>query len=717
MKKNLKNIMQRAVLASVGLVTFVACNPEPDESDLYTFTGETIESFIAKDNTLTAFNYILSRVDFDKTMATYGSYTCFAPINEGVYAYCDSLYNDTEAAILHNGMVKPADATYGENDYASQPAEERLRWLSDSLCLNIAKYHITTTYRNLVSMTGSTTPIYTMLGRVIKISSETGQVVLGGKATIISSDNEAVNGLVHIVDHVVPRTDVSFPTLFERHEDEFSIFAEALEMTGLMDSILVESRGEMEFKQLYRKGISDASYTLYPSRGIGTTGKLECKEGYTIFAESNEVFKKNGINNINDLIAYANKVYADAPEWYDYLREKKMTVSTGDDYTERNNALNMFVAYHIVNAKMSDDWLVYEKGSNAYWNFAPDADPHDYYETMLPHTMLKIWEPHDVGTGKSLFINRYQTFNTLTNALASPGTNHQLEIRGIGITRRVNGQDASLEADNGWIHYIDGLLVYDKNVPKKVLNERMRVNCTSLFPELITNDLRSIATADNRIPWGDNSRHGIPAQYFKNMIHYNDNICLAYCVHGAWRCWESDQMQFWGTYDLAFKLPPVPSGTYEIRVVYAPLDYASFMQYYIGTSSRVSSMIPFGLPFDARIPVEDPRVGLTNPGEEDDMGVATDIAMHNRGFMRGPYSYCGHGEKGWTVTNNGRFEFGTGSYTIRYVLGRTDLYQGNENWLRIKCLEEGGASPVGLDFVEIVPISVVDNQQYAEDWY
>ena len=70
MKKNLKNIMQRAVLASVGLITFVACNPEPDESDLYTFTGETIESFIAKDSTLTAFNYILSRVHFDNTMAT-----------------------------------------------------------------------------------------------------------------------------------------------------------------------------------------------------------------------------------------------------------------------------------------------------------------------------------------------------------------------------------------------------------------------------------------------------------------------------------------------------------------------------------------------------------------------------------------------------------------------------------------------------------------------
>lgn len=717
MKKNLKNIMRHVILGSMGLVTLAACNPEPDESDLYTFTGETIESFIAKDSTLTAFNYILSRVDFDKTMATYGSYTCFAPINSGVYAYVDSLYNDTQAAMPHNGMEKPKDATYGDNDYASQPAEERLKWLTDSLCLNIAKFHITTTYRNLVSMTGSTTPIYTMLGRVIKISSETGQVVLGDKATIISSDNEAVNGLVHIVDQVVPRTDVSFPTLFERNQEEFGIFAKALEMTGLIDSILTETRGEMEFKQMSRENYSG---NLYPASGVGSTGKIECKEGYTIFAESDEVFKANGINNINDLIAYANQVYGNAPDWYDYLREKKMTVSTGDDYTERNNALNMFVAYHIINAKISDDWLVYEKGSNAYWNYAPDADPYDYYETMMPHTMMKIWAPHDVGTGKTLFINRYQTFNTLTNELASPGTNHEVVKRGINIVRKLsNGKSASLEADNGWVHRIDGLLLYDEDVPKRVLNERMRINCTSLFPELITNDIRSIATSDGRIPSGyDGSRHGIPAQYFKNMIHYNNNVCLAYCVHGAWRCWESDQMQFWGTYDLAFKLPSVPSGTYEIRVVYAPMSYGSFMQYYIGTSSSVSSMLPIGLPFDATVPVEDPRVGLTNPGEEEDMGIATDIAMHNRGFMRGPYSYCGHAEStGWTTTNNGRFEWGT-SMTVRYVLGRIDLNQGNENWLRIKTLNtDKSTNPVGLDFVELVPTSVVDNQQYAEDWY
>jgi hypothetical protein len=85
--------------------------------------------------------------------------------------------------------------------------------------------------------------------------------------------------------------------------------------------------------------------------------------------------------------------------------------------------------------------------------------------------------------------------------------------------------------------------------------------------------------------------------------------------------------------------------------------------------------------------------------------------------MRGPYSYCGHGENGWSETNNARFEWGA-SMTVRYVLGRVEIKQGNENWLRIKSLNtNSNTNPVGLDFVEIVPVSVVDNQEYTEDWY
>lgn len=667
-----------------------SCNPEPDESDLYTFTGETIESFIAKDSSLTSFNYILTRVGYDKMLAAYGSYTCFAPTNEGVTAYIDSLYNDTEAVIPHNGMTANS-----------------LEGLSDSLCLNISRFHISNQYRDIVSMT-TDNEILTLLGYEFSFSSITGNTVLAGKATILSSDNITVNGIVHIVDNVIPRADKPIGDILDQSKDKYSIFAQALKLTGLADSLTKFTKGEFEFKQLAREAFSN---NLYPASGVGSTGVDECKLGFTLFAESDEVMKKNGINSLSDLIAYANKVYANAPEWYDYMSEHRLTVSTGDDYTERFNALNMFVAYHLLNASMSINQLVFEKGSSTYWNYAPDADLYDYYETMLPNTILKVWEP--VSEGKKLFINRYQTYNTLTNEVGTPGSNHELILRGISIDR-----NASIQAGNGYIHSIGDMLVYNADVPKKVLNERMRVNCTSLFPELINNKFRYYSTGDGSIPSNyDGSRRGIPKDFFDNMVHYNDEVCLCYCLRGAWRCYQADQMQFWGKYDLAFKLPPVPSGLYELRVVYAPMSYGSFMQYYIGNSSSLSSMLPIGLPFDATVPVEDPRVGLTNAAEEDDKGISTDIAMHNRGYMRGPYSYCGHGENGWSEENNARFEWGA-SMTVRYVLGRVELQQGNDNWLRIKSLNTNkNTNPVGLDFVEIVPVSVVDNQQYSEDWY
>jgi len=86
--------------------------------------------------------------------------------------------------------------------------------------------------------------------------------------------------------------------------------------------------------------------------------------------------------------------------------------------------------------------------------------------------------------------------------------------------------------------------------------------------------------------------------------------------------------------------------------------------------------------------------------------------------MRGPHSYTGHGEDGYKAESSARTEYGTGSYTIRYVLGTVELKQGRENWLRIKTLNDQQlTNPVGLDFVELVPTSVLDNQQYSEDWY
>ena len=730
MKMNIKNMIRHSVLAGLGAVavTMVSCNPEPDESDLYTFTGETIASVIAQDNTLTAFNKILERVGYDKMMAAYGSYTCFAPINDGVSSYCDSLYNDKTCVIPHNGMTQPEGSTSEYNP--SLDVMTKVEWLSDSLCLDIAKYHISNTYRDIVSMTGNG-DVSTMLGYQFSYSSDTGKTVLEKKSTIVNSDNQTTNGLLHIIDQVIPRYTLFIGDVLDRNKDRYSIFAEAFRMTGLDKCVLQMSKmapdgtDAFKYKQLYRDGLSGTP-VFWPANGVGTEGTMTCKVRYTLFAEPDDVMRANGINDINDLIKYANDVYGNAPSWYDYMSENGITVSTGKDYTNRFNALNMFVAYHILYAGMSINWLVFEKG-NPHYNYKPDADSYDYYETMLPHTMLKIWEPVSVGTGRNLYINRYIQNNTLTNELATQGTEsiHAVERPGVLINR-----GASLTATNGYIHALNGMLVYDRMVPKGVLNERMRVNCTSLFPELINNFYRTWSSGDGNIPSGhDVGRMGIPAFYFDNAVFYNisdetkkkqsitDEICFNYNLHSYLRCYQSDQMQYWGKYDWAFRLPPVPTGVYEIRIPFAPMSYGSFMQYYIGNSSSITSMKPFGLPFDARIMGTDPRIGMTNALEEDDMGVASDIALHNRGYMRGPYSYYGGtGKESWTQEISGRYEWTP--TTVRMVLGRIHLNQGEENWLRVKTLDPNKAdAPVGLDYVELVPVSVLDNQELVEDWY
>ncbi|MCI6181900.1 MAG: fasciclin domain-containing protein [Prevotella sp.] len=675
-----------------------ACNKEPDESNLYIFTGETIETFIQKDSDLTSFNYILTRVGLDRMMASYGQYTCYAPSNEGVALYIDSLYNDPEATIPHNGMT-----------------DNSLAGLNDSLCNDIARYHLTNGLYSIIEMGGSGATITTMLGRPISSKVDSlGRTVLNNVSTIISEDNEVTNGLVHKLNRVVPRSSRLLGDTFDRLEG-YTIFNEALRKTGLVDSI----KESMKYRTLSdgtRTTKFDKPADITDTNGSELYCPTECKIGYTIFAESDEVMRANGINSFEDLVNYANKVYGGAAAWYDYIREKGHTVSTGNDYTNRWNALNMFVAYHILYASMAQDQLVFEKKSGvplgtSKWNYVNGADPYDYYETMLPHTLLKIWEPQP---GNTLYINRYQTFNTLTNEVGTRGTNHTLVNPGIEIER------LDITAYNGYIHPIKGMLVYNEQVPDGVLNERLRFEATTFLPEFINNGFRYMLMSEVSAMNGGNSgaRLAFPVDYFDNVICYNgEQTKLRYNVKGDYRAYQADAFQGWGQYDLAIKLPPVPSGLYEFRLFYSPMGHGGMMQFYWGTSKNVQEMTALSIPLDVRIQESDPRIGWTAFYEEDDMGVASDEAMKNRGYMRGPYSFCGHpGDDGDTkTTKNCR---GDGVVTLRRVLGVVNVKQSDEFWFRFKnVINDDSDLKWQLDFVEFVPMNVVDNTMYSEDWF
>ena len=236
---------------------------------------------------------------------------------------------------------------------------------------------------------------------------------------------------------------------------------------------------------------------------------------------------------------------------------------------------------------------------------------------------------------------------------------------------------------------------------------------------------------------GDGNRVAFPLNFFDNIVCYNNSTVLRFCVQGAWRAHESDQMQGWDQYDFAVKLPHVPTGEYEIRVFYPPMARGGLMQFYLGNSSAVSSMKALGLPFDARAnAMEDKSIGWTDPATEDDYGVQTDADMHLRGYMRGPSSFSRgtynsiknkliydasdpySAASQMTGSTSCRTESGYGTMMVRHIVATTRMEQSKDYWLRIKNLitddKELGWS---FDFIEIVPVSVVNSQIMSEDWY
>ena len=533
-----KALLCCGIAATLGIVT--SCKEDIDESNLYTFTGETIEDYLVnRSDRFSSFNYILSRIGYDKILSAYGTYTCFAPDNDAVQAYIDSLYDDpVNVDFPHNGMTAKS-----------------LEGLTDSLCEDIALFHLLSTEMMGVDM-GNGMTIKTMLGRDINtsIDPESGALVVSRASTITSMDNELENGVLHEIDHVILRSNMLIAGELESHPDQFTIFTQALKLTGLADSLNAVSTTDV--------GKVDNTRKFYTPE--------KCELGYTIFAETDQALADKGINNIEDLKAYANEVYGHCADkdagWYDYARNHDIKVSTETDYLNPWNTLNMFLRYHILEYKIPYDKLVISS------NQISKVTLVEYYETMLPYTMLKI-----TRNSSKLYINRWIANNSLTDMVAELGTAamHSVLFEGIDL----KGSSSQISSLNGYIHPVNNILVYDSKVPRGALNERIRIDDTAIFGEMMSNSFRWISYSQvkalNGGLQGTDGRHGncdyirFPPKFFKNLAIYNGEDTRFYYFPGrgsSWSNYQEDEFNCMGNYDFAFRLPPVPDGTYELRV-------------------------------------------------------------------------------------------------------------------------------------------------------
>ena len=687
---NYKKFFSRLLLVAAlpVMLGLASCKEDIDESNLYTFTGETIEYFLVnRSDQYSSFNYILSRVGYDKILSAYGTYTCFAPNNKAIEEYIDSLYDDTSNKDFeHNGMTSRG-----------------LEGLSDSLCNDIALYHLLSTEVMGVDLSNGFTSS-TLLGRIISASVDTltSDIMINNFSAITTMDNELENGVVHEIDNVLRRSNRLVAGELEQHP-EFSIFSQALNMTGLGDSLILE-------KKMAKYTVTN-TYNFYVPE--------ECRMGYTLFAESDETLAANNINSIDELIEFANNAYARCADqgsgWYDYYRNKGFQVSTGNDYTSPTNALNMYVRYHILKYFVPYDKLVYS------FNEVAKATLFEYYETMLPFTLMKVTRI----SGKRR-LNRWVANSTLTDRVAEEGSDNIRTVLREGIEVKNN----NIMASNGFIHPIADMLVYDQAVPTGVLNERLRFDDTALFPEMTSNSFRLISDAEvNALNAGKTGSDGAlggnyircPNGFFENLVIYNGNNTRLYYLSGqsnGWSNYQGDEFNCMGAYDFAFRLPPVPDGTYELRMGYTANGNRGMLQFYLGRSRELTSMKALDIPLDMRrVPVNNPDGSPdTNSGtgwslytNTDDMGVESDANMHNLNWMRGPLYY--------TVGKGGSTVARANAQDLRRIITKMQFEQG-EYWLRFKTvLPELTTSQFHLDYIELCPENVYNNNQYVEDMY
>lgn len=708
MTKFIHKIGGMMALAALGVASFTSCSEEIDDSNLYTFTGQTVIDYLRSDSTLSDIAKISDRAGMSDRLSAYGTYTCFAPTNEALKVYIDSLYNDVKSD-NHNGLYAgevPADSVMN-----------RL-WKSekcDSLCKDIIESHVTGQKKTTNDfLTGA--DITMMLGNTHTPKRVNGEITMDGTTHFIKTDQEVENGIVQVIDHLFYRS-----TNYIIDEMDamgcYGLWVEALRKTGI-DKILQENIRTKGISWFNIEPENQYPYADYPTK---------CKVGFTIFAEPDEVLKKEGINTFADLVERANQEYANCKNWYSYVEDAGINVSTGNDYTNQWNALNMFIRYHILHYALSTDKLVYS------YNELKDMDVYEYVRTLLPGTMFKLTGIKDPGGNVGeIRINRQLNTPTLTSDPGNTNRNgtaylaaNQVIDEGILVgNTKINSRQAS----NGYVHPISGVLAYKETVPNKVLNERLRFEFMSLFDESMTNRYRGYTGADLKSFFGRTDRDitavRIPEGYFENMVIYNGDASRVYYLtkdqangYNGYDCWndyQGDELYCKGAYDFAIKLPPVPKdGTYELRFGYVNNGKRTIVQFYLGHSSDRSTMTPCDIPLDQNVNPTSTTVGWTNPNTDGDNGAAVDKAMHNRGWMRGPNYFS---NKKYGEGSTARFKSDGGQHHIRRVVTKQYFKQGEENWFRCKtAMPENTEAEFQLDYIELVPATVYNHSSLTED--
>lgn len=676
--KRLKYIFVGVVCALTGMAT-VSCSDEPDDENFYTFTGEMMSDYFRNRPEYSDFAYIVDQAGMTDLLSAYGHYTCFLPSNKVVENYLNK-----------KGLNSVKDLTREQ-------------------CDTIARTHLVNNMYATIDMNDGTLNTANMNKRYIQIThtvdnNDNSVVQLNRMSNIIFDlkDDSVENGIIHPIDVLLENSNSSISDVLKAN-DRIRIFYEGLVATGLRDT-LIKTKDESYDGSKY----GTYSYTSDFWREIAVAPE-EKKYGFTVFVEPDDLyekkFKEYGISTSNGMV---RALYDLACMIYDpvFADDDDYKAAYGfDKITDRNNPLNMFMAYHI----LTRDVIGWNKLTpievhsgivdGAIGIKIDKMNPCDWYETLMPRTMMKL---------EQATVREYMGNSERGQRYINRRVDDKFSIDGSKIQPTVEA-DYLQDAPNGRYFYIDDIIAFNKDTQEKVLNDRIRMDFSTIFPEVMTMNMRlngdptkddESSKADQTFKNGKN--YWFPKGYLDNVTMEGNGVLVYRRPHWNFWSYEGDEFNLFGDYDFTFRLPPVPyEGEYQIRLGFCALDTRGVAQIYFDGK-------PQGIPVDMRKRLSDEAIlgdqfGTKKWADMTDEEKAEDQKMlKNLGYYRGAYG--GYHSSGSTIN-----EFVDNPRTYRLVLCTVHINPKKDHYIRVRCTSSsklGNNNEFMMDYLEIVPKSV-----------
>ena len=690
MRKLKYNIIGLLALAGLVAPTLTACSDEPDAENFYTFTGEMMSDYLKNRPEYSEFTKILERANMMDLLSTYGKYTCFAPSNDAVQAYLQKL---------------------GLSDISQ---------LTDADCDTISRIHLVNNMYTTMEMTGDKLSTPNLMGRPITTSAgfdnDSNAVIYINRLAHIYfdlKDDSVENGIMQPVDMVLEQSNDTGDVLL-RENPNTSTYYTALVVTGVINDVMKVDDPEWDPK-------SQAKY-YYRSHTWSEVGWVPDTKnyGFTFFVVPDSILEaKYGIakNDMRALYDLACKLYDPV-----YPDDVSAEGHKYENLTDSVNPLRRFMQYHILNKKVGGavDLTPMEvnigvvKGAVGFDENL--INPIDWHHTLLPHTLIKV---------EQLTMRSYVGAGKLRERYINRRYDKDYQIEGQHI-------DASVEAErphdglNAHYFYVDDVVAFTKDVQEKVQNMRIRMDFSTVFPEVICNGLRyeGDMTQDDSNSVPDDSSKPKNGKNYYFPLGYLDGVTFNTSCHFVLRrphmnfwSWQGDEWNIFGDYDLTFRLPPVPyTGDWQVRLGFCAIETRGVMQVYFDG-------VPQGIPLDMTKYLDsDLYIGDRFEFDEtcakydamsDEDKAEEQKVLKNLGAYRAPRSifHFDYSNKNYFVGNN---------RTYRRILCQARIDATKDHFIRFRVAsdgKQGNNNEFMLDYLELVPKSVygVDGDGDMED--